>query len=172
MTTLSIWLRSSSTKVSSVAERIGILESMAPIFGAFFIDELLCHRRGFFTGVRAGRHGRGFARITTVNEIAATWQANDDYRQGDLRAAVEAKLQKNENAAHGDQKMIDAIRQQFDVSNARVAQLERRTRRLLLRHWGRVGSTIPDRCRAPRSWGSLKRDNVRPSERAPASINP
>jgi len=98
---------------------------------------------------RIGR--RGLAEIAGLRGIDATWHHHGDYRAGDPRAVVSAELMiclggpvgqaihdGSEHGNDGDAQMIDELRRQFDVTDARMKRLERRTKSLLLSHWGDV----------------------------------
>jgi hypothetical protein len=103
-------------------------------------------------GVRIGRHGHSVAAIASVEQIYDRWLRDGDYRGGDMRAATSAKLmiclagdlgelihtdvKPDDN--NGDARMIATLRRQFNISDARMQRLERRTKRLLLDHFEEV----------------------------------
>jgi hypothetical protein len=93
--------------------------------------------------VMIDHRNRGLAAIASVDQMCAT--------HGYVRTAVNFELmiclggplaQKiHDGSAHdneGDWQMIDDLRRRFDVSDARMERLKRRTRSLLLDHWGDV----------------------------------
>jgi hypothetical protein len=94
---------------------------------------------------------RGFASIAGLRGIDANWHHCGDYRAGDTRIIINAELQiclagpigqaihdGSEHGCEGDEQMIDQVRQRFGVTDARMKRLKRRTRSLLLDHWGDV----------------------------------
>jgi hypothetical protein len=100
--------------------------------------------------VQIGRR-RGLATIAGMRGIDANWHHCGDYRAGDPRFIINAELmiclagpvgQKiHDGSAHGcegDARMIDDLRQRFDISDARIERLKRRTWRMLLDRWGTV----------------------------------
>jgi hypothetical protein len=91
------------------------------------------------------------ALIGGVKDILFAWQRSGDYRKGDTRRAADAKIciclagpigqrihGSEDDGGVGDRIMIDEFSRRFDVSDARIARLERKTRKILLARWAAV----------------------------------